>query len=117
MTATIGVPPGTRAVWRPRLSGRQLAKLRALLADAMAERRWSLEQHQAILATLPADLRVERDLTTTALDATQADIDEIENAIEGMNTGSYGVCEACGMAILYERLEAIPHARHCVGCP
>ncbi len=91
--------PATRTVARPTLSGRQLAKLRSLLADALAERRCSLEQHHAMLASLPADLSGERDLAAAALHATHADLDQIEDALDRVDAGSYGACEACGKAI------------------
>ena len=33
-----------------------------------------------------------------------------------LGQGLYGSCSACGTAILYERLEAVPWARRCVSC-
>jgi len=42
---------------------------------------------------------------------------EIEHALDRMATGTYGHCEQCERPIPFERLEAIPHARHCVTCP
>jgi RNA polymerase-binding transcription factor DksA len=31
--------------------------------------------------------------------------------------GTYGRCETCGHPIPLVRLEVLPHARRCVGCP
>ncbi len=29
---------------------------------------------------------------------------------------TYGICEDCGSEVAYERLDALPHARLCIGC-
>ncbi|RMF41242.1 MAG: TraR/DksA family transcriptional regulator [Planctomycetota bacterium] len=41
---------------------------------------------------------------------------EIEQALEKIRQGTYGVCEACGKNIPIARLEAIPTATMCVHC-
>ncbi len=38
----------------------------------------------------------------------------IEDALEKMESGTYGVCEECGEEIPFDRLEANPSARTCV---
>jgi RNA polymerase-binding transcription factor DksA len=43
-------------------------------------------------------------------------IGEIDLALERIEEGSYGVCEACGSSIPVERLEAIPSAACCARC-
>ncbi|MFI2858355.1 TraR/DksA C4-type zinc finger protein [Paenibacillus sp. JSM ZJ436] len=40
--------------------------------------------------------------------------DDIENAFERMEKGTYGTCAECGQDIPYERLEAIPYTAYCV---
>lgn len=40
----------------------------------------------------------------------------IENALERMREGNYGVCEECGHNIPMARLQALPYAILCVGC-
>lgn len=42
--------------------------------------------------------------------------DEVAAALERMEKGQFGVCERCGLAILAERIDAIPYVRHCTGC-
>ena len=44
------------------------------------------------------------------------ELDEIQAALGRLETGGFGVCEACGTAIPLSRLRAMPWARHCVGC-
>lgn len=41
---------------------------------------------------------------------------EIEEAIERIDAGTYGLCEECGVAIPKARLQTVPHARCCVEC-
>jgi RNA polymerase-binding protein DksA len=40
----------------------------------------------------------------------------IDNAIERMDEGTYGLCARCGKQINEERLEALPFAAYCIEC-
>ncbi len=40
----------------------------------------------------------------------------IDNALERIRTGKYGICLGCGKQIPEARLEAIPYAFMCVSC-
>jgi len=40
----------------------------------------------------------------------------IEEALQRMQDGEYGICVACGGDMQRKRLEAVPWARHCIGC-
>ena len=44
------------------------------------------------------------------------ELDEIEDALARLARGTYGCCQACGVAISPARLSAVPTARHCVEC-
>lgn len=41
---------------------------------------------------------------------------EIGAALARLSEGTYGVCQTCGGAMSDDRLDAMPHARHCVNC-
>lgn len=41
---------------------------------------------------------------------------EINEAINRIEDGSFGICEECGCAIPKPRLEAIPYTRFCISC-
>ncbi|WP_280772263.1 TraR/DksA C4-type zinc finger protein [Salipaludibacillus daqingensis] len=41
-------------------------------------------------------------------------LQEVVQSLKEMEQGSYGKCEACGIEIPYERLEAVPTARRCI---
>jgi DnaK suppressor protein len=43
----------------------------------------------------------------------EAKIADVERALERLEAGTYGVCEACGQPIAEARLEAYPAARFC----
>ena len=46
----------------------------------------------------------------------QAHLREIDQAVERLDAGTYGVCETCGARIGDGRLEARPVARTCIRC-
>ena len=56
------------------------------------------------------------DLNTTLLENEQYIVSEARAALERMDEGTYGQCEACGKTIAKARLEAIPFTRYCVEC-
>jgi YteA family regulatory protein len=43
-------------------------------------------------------------------------IKKIDDALRGVDDGTYGVCKNCGIIIPEERLEFIPYAQFCVNC-
>jgi|GEM_PF-903975 RNA polymerase-binding protein DksA len=43
-------------------------------------------------------------------------LEQVEGAIERLQTGTYGVCQQCGHTIGMERLQAVPYAAHCIEC-
>lgn len=45
---------------------------------------------------------------------TERAIDDIDRALSQMGNGEYGVCDECGKAIPYERLEVLPYTQYCI---
>jgi DnaK suppressor protein len=41
---------------------------------------------------------------------------DIDNALDKIKTGAYGICEECEEKISEKRLEANPVARYCITC-
>lgn len=74
------------------------------------------------LSTLPmhlADLGTdsfEQDVTLGLMENESDELNEIEEALDRIKDGSFGLCESCKKKIPKERLKAIPYARLCVGC-
>ncbi len=68
------------------------------------------------------------DVVDAALDSAQDEISSqlaevesrelasIENALERMREGQYGVCEGCSCSIPLARLNALPYATLCINC-
>ena len=69
-----------------------------------------VDQHQADTGTETFDR--ERDFSI--LEQVEAELADVERALQRLDDGSYGNCEACGEPIEEERLEALPAARFCL---
>ena len=41
-------------------------------------------------------------------------LDDVARALDKLDAGTYGLCEACGQPIGADRLEAMPAARYCI---
>ena len=67
-------------------------------------------QHQADVGT--ETFNRERDLSI--LERVQAELADVEHALQRLDDGTYGTCEACGTVIDDSRLEALPAARFCL---
>ena len=46
----------------------------------------------------------------------RAEIDQIKLAIANIDSGRYGICEACAEPISKERLAAVPYTSQCIKC-
>jgi RNA polymerase-binding protein DksA len=67
----------------------------------------------------PADLgtdNYEQEFTFSLLENQERTLEEIGEALNRMERGTYGRCEECGGEIPRARLQALPYARHCVAC-
>jgi len=65
----------------------------------------------------PADMGSqveEREKDLAVLMRLEAEMAEVEAALQRLDRGTYGICEACGQPIPDGRLEAKPAARYCV---
>jgi len=63
-----------------------------------------------------ATIAWERQLTAAVGSRSTRRLAEIDAALQRLDAGTYGVCEACGRAIDPARLDALPAARRCVSC-
>ncbi len=68
------------------------------------------DQHQADIGTETFDR--ERDISI--LEQVEAELADVERALQRLEDGTYGRCEACSEPIEEERLEALPAARFCI---
>lgn len=44
------------------------------------------------------------------------ELEEIEDSLEKIKDGTYGICECCDEEIAIERLKIKPHAKYCIVC-
>ena len=72
-----------------------------------------------------ADRRSEDDLIVALQDeflhmsldrVLSSQLQEVESALDRLNSGEYGACADCGHSISSKRLQALPWATHCVDC-
>lgn len=97
----------------------RLATVRATFeADHLAD-----ESEQENLSDLSADAQHQADVGTETferekdiaiLERVEAELNDVEHALQRLDEGTYGTCEACGGPIGEARLEALPAARLCL---
>jgi DnaK suppressor protein len=100
------------------------------MRQILIKRRDALRSALAGDLSLLKELRAQTagDVVDAALDSAQDEISSqlaevesrelarIENALERMRTGQYGLCESCGVKIPMARLNALPYATYCIEC-
>ena len=67
------------------------------------------------MADVSAD-NYEQDITFGLIEAEQAEVRAIDEALERIGAGTFGLCEVCEKGIKAARLKAIAHARLCIAC-
>jgi DnaK suppressor protein len=95
-----------------------------------------LSQRDALRKKLAAEMKISlppswdgsRDVGDVANEGAEAELDsqlaalesrelaQIEQAIENIRDGRYGLCEMCDKPIPIERLRALPFTTHCIDC-
>ena len=70
----------------------------------------SYDQHDADFATETFEREKDESIVARA----DTELAEIDRALEKLEDGRYGICEACGGPIGDDRLEAFPAARFCI---
>lgn len=100
------------------------------LHQVLIRRRDALRKALAGDLSLLKELRQQSsgDVVDAALDSAQDEISSqlaevesrelanIENALERLRDGQYGLCEGCDTTIPMARLQALPYATLCIGC-
>jgi RNA polymerase-binding protein DksA len=71
-----------------------------------------VDQHLGDVATAT----FERELSETLEDNSEAVLRAIDQALERIENGTYGLCVNCRQPIAEERLEALPYAELCIDC-
>ena len=80
------------------------------------------KNHQDNLSNIPihmADMgtdNYEQEFTLNLMQNEQDELKEIDDALELIKTGKYGVCNSCQKKIPRARLNAVPYAKLCIEC-
>jgi RNA polymerase-binding transcription factor DksA len=69
-----------------------------------------VDQHPADAGTEVA----QREMDMSMIEQIESQLSDVERAMEKLDDGTYGTCEACGKQIESERLEAMPATRLCI---
>lgn len=105
----------------------QLEKVKKDLLD-QTEVTEGLQEHQglrdatqelSVIDNHPADIaseNYERAKDISLHEKNQLILKKVDEALEKMDLGVYGVCENCGKPIPDDRLDAVPYAEFCIHC-
>ena len=58
----------------------------------------------------------DREISFILSDRERLKVKEVDDALERLDAGTYGICESCGLEIAEERLDALPFTRLCRDC-
>jgi RNA polymerase-binding protein DksA len=112
----------------------ELDSFRQVLSDLRARLRGDLDQmtDEALRRAQPESLgnlsnvplhmadvgteNYDQEFTLGLIENEQGTLEEINEALSRIATGTFGQCEECGEPIAKPRLQALPYARHCIQC-
>lgn len=103
----------------------QKAIIRQRLVDRLDATRAELEEAAELLRSKGKDDwdidepmigGVQWEMVIARQEILKARIDELEDALDRLDEGEYGICQQCGRIISPERLDTMPEATRCVEC-
>jgi RNA polymerase-binding transcription factor DksA len=100
---------------RNRLTGDVSHLTNEALRHAGGEASGSLSNTPIHMADLGSD-NFEQEFTFSLLQNQEQALEEISQALQRIEQGTYGRCEECHSAIPKARLQALPYTRYCVAC-
>ena len=100
---------------RARLRGDVNAMADAALNKTRSESSGDLSSMPIHMADVGTD-NFEQEFTLSLMETEEVTLEHIENALERIEEGTYGVCLECEGKILKARLNAIPYTPFCIKC-
>jgi DnaK suppressor protein len=91
-----------------------VAKLDELIRSPQNRDGLAIETTADLLDSL--QLAADRDLAVESVNRNFEILRDVQNALDTIDSGDYGLCQECGDDIPSRRLDAIPWARYCVAC-
>ena len=58
----------------------------------------------------------DQEFTLSLIENEQETLEQIHDALQKIDAGTYGRCEECEGAIAKPRLQALPYTRYCINC-
>ncbi len=108
------------------MNKKKLEKYRKILLDRRmelqseiqrkSEEKMSQDRDDAKDTVDQADSNYTTDYNITLTEMLVTQIKEIDEALENMKNGDYGICESCGEEIPEGRLKVRPNAKFCIRC-
>ena len=101
-----------KAIWQ------RLEAERLMLQERIAEAKQTLTQPADHLPEWldAAEAETEHELQLTLLAQSKHQLEQIEAALQRLNSNQYGYCVVCGQAINPERLSALPYVLTGINC-
>jgi RNA polymerase-binding transcription factor DksA len=97
-----------------------LTRLRVLLLRELAAQSTQASECRTTTNSLTGqtdvDSVLEREIAEASAARANDAVADVQHALERIDNGTYGACERCAAPMSLERLEVVPHARHCVDC-
>ncbi len=104
------------------MTRRQKQQIEKRLADKLAELTGKTDRRSELKAERLNDpdeetrLRQDLDVAVSVINTDWETAKAVEQALNLLETGEYGICQECGDPINPKRLEAIPWTTLCVSC-
>lgn len=99
-----------------------LSKRKAIIKEAKERIGRHFEKEKRVLVETALDdgdwslVSLAEDVEIAILERHKAMLNKIDEALEKLEEGTYGICEGCGQEISEKRLKAIPFAIYCIDC-
>ena len=100
---------------RARLRGDVTAMADATLKRTRSESSGDLSSMPIHMADIGSD-NFDQEFTLSLMENDEGTLEQIEDALERIESGTYGACVECGGRIPKARLNAIPYTPHCIKC-
>jgi DnaK suppressor protein len=94
----------------------ELEQRLAALQDRLAGIKKDVTQGHSSDSAEQAQERENDEVVDTIGNETAQSIHSIQQALERLADGTYGICDQCGEEIGYARLQVLPEATRCVAC-
>jgi RNA polymerase-binding transcription factor DksA len=111
--ATVWSDPRARSCWT---TAGGLASTGIATADVARRLRVARASEATRITTYERAAHCQPAERARAIAQCQLRIQEIDDALQRVDDGSYGVCHGCGHPIALARLETLPYTRYCERC-